>query len=161
MFPWLIKHAQFMLNNFALRSDGITPYEWHWSKCYNAPLCKIGEVFLARLPSQRQGRTSVGIALWLGRDIPSNQHFVGCKDRSKRRLPFFVPCAAFGIFCHQSPLKKKQDEPTNPKAKRLPLPRASVNESCQRLWQKLLSMSLVNDSCERPFSTTGQESATC
>ena len=53
--------------------------------------------------------------------------------------------------------KKEQGEPTNPNALRLPLSRASVNESRQRLWHKLLSMSLVhvNDSCQR------QESATC
>ena len=51
-------------------------------------------------------------------------------------------------------LQTKQDEPANPNALRIPLSRASVNESCQRLWHKLLSMSLVNDSCQ------GQESAT-
>ena len=38
--------------------------------------------------------------------------------------------------------KTQQDEPTNPNALRIPLSRASVNESCQRLWHKLLSMSL-------------------
>ena len=49
---------------------------------------------------------------------------------------------------------KKQDEPTNPNALRLPLSRASVNESCQRLRHKLLPMSLVSDSCQRPESAT-------
>lgn len=49
---------------------------------------------------------------------------------------------------------QKKDQPTNPSAQRLPLPRASVNESCQRLWH-LLSTSLVNDPCQRLLATTG------
>ena len=32
VFTWLVKHAQFLLNNFAIRSDGLTPFERRWSK---------------------------------------------------------------------------------------------------------------------------------
>ena len=48
-----------------------------------------------------------------------------------------------------SAIEIKQDEPTNPNELRLPVSPVSVNESCQRLWHKLLSTRLVNDSCQR------------
>ena len=34
VFTWLVKHAQFLLNNFAIRSDGLTPFERRWGKRY-------------------------------------------------------------------------------------------------------------------------------
>ena len=44
VFTWLVKHAQFLLNNFAIRSDGLTPFERRWSKRYTSALGKFGEL---------------------------------------------------------------------------------------------------------------------
>ena len=49
VFTWLVKHAQFLLNNFAIRSDGLTPFERRWSKRYTSALCKFGEIVWCRL----------------------------------------------------------------------------------------------------------------
>eukprot|EP00434_Breviolum_minutum_P041983 symbB.v1.2.037353.t1/scaffold5493.1/size26513/3 len=50
VFTWLVKHAQFLLNNFAIRSDGLTPFERRWSKRYASALRKS----ICRLPVSEQ-----------------------------------------------------------------------------------------------------------
>ena len=93
LFPWLVKHAQWLLNRYAQKSDGLTPFEKHWSKPYSGSPCRFAEVvhfrkagkFPKSLPAWEEG-------LWLGRDTESNQHFVATaqgvhKTRSLRRRP--------------------------------------------------------------------------
>ena len=93
VFTWLVKHAQFLLNNFAIRSDGLTPFERRWSKRYTSALCKFGEVVLCRLRGkQPKADPSWVPGLWLGRDTSADMHVVGTtsgvfKTRSIRRLP--------------------------------------------------------------------------
>ena len=88
-----MKHAQFLLNNFAIRSDGLTPFERCWSKRYTSALCKFGEIVLCRLRGkQPKADPSWGLGLWLGRDASADMHIVGTisgvfKTRSIRRLP--------------------------------------------------------------------------
>ena len=93
VFTWLVKHAQFLLNNFAIRSDGLTPFERRWSKRYTSALCKFGEIVLCRLRGkQPKADPSWVPGLWLGRDTSADMHIVGTtsgvfKTRSIRRLP--------------------------------------------------------------------------
>ena len=93
VFTWLLKHAQFLLNNFAIRSDGLTPFERRWSKRYTSALCKFGEIVLCRLRGkQPKADPSWVPGLWLGRDTSADMHVVGTtsgvfKTRSIRRLP--------------------------------------------------------------------------
>ena len=93
VFTWLVKHSQFLLNNFAIRSDGLTPFERRWSKRYTSALCKFGEVVLCRLRGkQPKADPSWVPGLWLGRDTSADMHVVGTtsgvfKTRSIRRLP--------------------------------------------------------------------------
>ena len=93
VFTWLVKHSQFLLNNFAIRSDGLTPFERRWSKRYTSALCKFGEVVLCRLRGkQPKADPSWVPGLWLGRDASADMHVVGTtsgvfKTRSIRRLP--------------------------------------------------------------------------
>ena len=93
VFTWLVKHAQFLLNNFAIRSDGLTPFERRWSKRYTSALCKFGEIVLCRLRGkQPKADPSWVPGLWLGRDTSADMHVVGTtsgvfKTRSIRRLP--------------------------------------------------------------------------
>ena len=93
LFTWLVKHAQFLLNNFAIRSDGLTPFERRWSKRYTSALCKFGEIVLCRLRGkQPKADPSWVPGLWLGRDTSADMRIVGTtsgvfKTRSIRRLP--------------------------------------------------------------------------
>ena len=82
LFPWLVKHAQWLLKRYAQKSDGLTPFEKRWSKPYSGSLCRFAEVvhfrkvgkFPKSLPAWEEG-------LWLGRDTESNQHFVASARR--------------------------------------------------------------------------------
>ena len=93
LFAWLVKHAQFLLNNFSVRSDGLTPYERRWSRRYNSALCKFGEIVMCRLPGKHsKAEPSWVQAIWLGRDASADMHLIGAtsgvlKTRSIRRLP--------------------------------------------------------------------------
>ena len=93
LFSWLVKHAQWLLNRYAQKSDGLTPFEKRWGKPYSGSLCRFAEVvhfrkvgkFPKAVPACEEG-------LWLGRDTESNQHFVATphgvfKTRSLRRRP--------------------------------------------------------------------------
>ena len=90
-----MKHAQVLLNNFAIRSgsDGLTPFERRWSKRCTSALCKFGEIVLCRLRGkQPKADPSWVPGLWLGRDASADMHVVGTtsgvvKTRSIRRLP--------------------------------------------------------------------------
>ena len=93
VFTWLVKRAQFLLNNCAIRSDGLTPFERRWSKRYTSALCKFGEIVLCRLRGkQPKADPSWVPGLWLGRDTSADMHVVGTtsgvfKTRSIRTLP--------------------------------------------------------------------------
>ena len=93
LFPWLVKHAQFLLNNFSVRTDGQTPYERRWDRKYTSAVCRFGEVVLFRLPGRvPKAEPAWEHALWLGRETTSDMHVVGnangvFKTRSVRRLP--------------------------------------------------------------------------
>ena len=93
VFTWLVKHAQFLLSNFAIRPDGLTPFERRWSKRYTSELCKFGGIVLRRLRGkQPKADPSWAPGLWLGRDTSADMHIVGttslgCSKRSVRRLP--------------------------------------------------------------------------
>ncbi|CAK9020327.1 unnamed protein product [Durusdinium trenchii] len=93
LFAWLVKHAQFLLNNFSVRSDGLTPYERRWSRRYNSELCKFGEIVMCRLPGKHsKAEPSWVQAIWLGRDTSADMRLIGTtsgvlKTRSIRRLP--------------------------------------------------------------------------
>ncbi|CAE7926127.1 unnamed protein product, partial [Symbiodinium sp. KB8] len=53
VFPWL-KHAQFLLNNFFVRTDGQTPYERRWDRKYTSPVCVFKTRSVRRLPAENQ-----------------------------------------------------------------------------------------------------------
>ncbi|OLP95901.1 hypothetical protein AK812_SmicGene21924 [Symbiodinium microadriaticum] len=92
-FPLLAKHAQFLLNNFSVRTDGQTPYERRWDRKYTSAVCRFGEVVLFRLPGRvPKVEPAWEHALWLGRESTSDMRIVGnaksvFKTRSVRRLP--------------------------------------------------------------------------
>ena len=93
IFPWLVKHAQFLLNNFSVRSDSQTPYERRWTRRYTSAVCRFGEAVWFRLPGRvPKAEPAWECALWLGRESTSDMHVVANADgvfktRSVRRLP--------------------------------------------------------------------------
>ena len=88
-----MKHSQFLLIHFAIRSGGLTPFERCWSKRFYSALCKFGEVVLCRLRGkQPEADLSCVPGLWLGKETSADMTVVGTtsgmfKTRSIRRLP--------------------------------------------------------------------------
>ena len=93
LFTWLVKHAQWLMNRYAHKSDGLTSFEKRWGKPYNGALCRFAEVVhFRKIGKFPKSDAAWEEGLWLGRDTESNQHFVGTpqgviKIRSLRRRP--------------------------------------------------------------------------
>ena len=117
LFSWLVKHAQWLLNRYAQKSDGLTPFEKRWGKPYSGSLCRFAEVVHFR----KVGKFPKAVlaweeGLWLGRDTESNQHFVATphgvfKTCSLRRRP---PSEQI----HKALLESLKATPSDPKGSR-------------------------------------------
>ena len=49
IMTWLVRHSQWLLNRYAIRSDGLTPFERRWSRRYTSAICRFGGVVLFRV----------------------------------------------------------------------------------------------------------------
>ena len=93
IMTWLVRHSQWLLNRYAIRSDGLTPFERRWSRRYTSAICRFGEVVLFRVPGRvPKAELAWQPGLWLGRDTTSDMHIIGTtsgvtKTRSMRRFP--------------------------------------------------------------------------
>ena len=43
ILPWIVRHAAYLLNRYAVHNDGQTSYQRRWGKDHKSPLCEIGE----------------------------------------------------------------------------------------------------------------------
>ena len=43
IMPWVIRHAAYLLNRYAIHNDGKTSYFRRWNKEHKTPLCEFGE----------------------------------------------------------------------------------------------------------------------
>ena len=78
VYPWIVKHAQFILNRFLTHPDGNTSYFRRWGKNYTSTLCECGETVLFRMPGplREKGDTAWHTGIWLGRDTEADEHVV-------------------------------------------------------------------------------------
>ena len=42
--PWIVRHAAYLLNRYAVHSDGMTSYYRRWHREHKTPLCEFGEM---------------------------------------------------------------------------------------------------------------------
>ena len=121
LYPWAVKHAQWLINRYLVHSDGFTSYFRRWNRNYEGGLCTFAECVQAKVitPSKaRKADTPWKIALWLGRDTEANEIIVATEDgvvkvRTVRRLP---PSQHWQV----GPLKELQALPWKPKAREEP-----------------------------------------
>ena len=91
--PWIVRHAAYLLNRYAVHSDGMTSYSRRWHKEHKTPLCEFGETVQymiqdVRLQGKLEQRFFTGI--WLGKDTHTNESVLGIpgkivKARTVRR----------------------------------------------------------------------------
>ena len=92
LFPWLVRHAQWLVNRYLQNAEGTTAFERRWGRKYNGLLCRFGEAVHFRKRNQHKGQVAWFSGIWLGRDTESDQHFVADADgvyktRSVKRFP--------------------------------------------------------------------------
>ena len=83
LYPWAVKHAQWLLNRYLIHSDGTTSYFRTWNRKYDGGLYCCGEVAQAQFPLAKTGRKSDPrweTALWLGRDSEADGVIVATSD---------------------------------------------------------------------------------
>jgi len=87
IMPWMVKHAAYLLNRYAIHADGNTSYYRRWNKEHKTPICDCGETVLYMLPKAKQ-MPKMGArffpAIWLGKDTSSITNKV-VRSRTIRR----------------------------------------------------------------------------
>ena len=70
ILPWVVRHGVFLLNRYAVRTVGRTPYEELHMTRYCSPLLQVGESTLARRITGDKGKLA---SKWEGgwADLPS------------------------------------------------------------------------------------------
>ena len=103
VWPWLIRHASWLMGRFSVRASGRTAYEEAFDSEWRGDLCVLGEVVLFReaasytgdlVMGRRKRKADKGWAkgIWLGRAEETNEHVVGNElgvflTRTVRRVP--------------------------------------------------------------------------
>eukprot|EP00971_Amphidinium_carterae_P298205 5925522-Amphidinium_carterae.1 len=88
IWPYLVRHAAFILARFHVKPSGVTPYFAVFGEDYKETLTEFGETILAKIPTSHAGRTSAAMlskkadttwrrCIWLGRTENSAEHLVG------------------------------------------------------------------------------------
>ena len=80
VMPWIVRHAAWLLNRYAMHNDGQTSYQRRWQKDHKAPLCEMAETVQYMIPTTKaqpkmEPRFFKGI--WLGRDTMTGESIVG------------------------------------------------------------------------------------
>ena len=76
IYPWCVKHCQWLLNRFLVHSDGRTSYFRRWGRDYAGGLCCFGEHVQAKIIGpkfSRKSDTPWSTALWIGRDTEADE----------------------------------------------------------------------------------------
>ena len=85
IYSWLLRHAQWLMNRYLQKADGLSAYEKRCGRKY------VGETAQFRKPSIPKAEPSFTFGIWLGRCTESDVRFVAdssgvFKTRSVRRL---------------------------------------------------------------------------
>ena len=90
LYPWIVRHAQWLINRYLQKADGLTAFEKRWNRKYHGSICNFGETIMFRVSNAGKSQLSWHEGIWLGRDTESDMHFVAdssgvFKTRSIRR----------------------------------------------------------------------------
>ena len=92
LFPWLLRHANWLLNRYLIHSDGLTSYQRRWGRPYISPLCPFAECIYFHHSGKHFSKldSSWARGIYLGRDTEADEVLVGTsigvfRTRSTRR----------------------------------------------------------------------------
>ena len=75
LMPWIVRHSAYIMNRYALHSNGCTSYFNRWNREQHTPLCEFGETVQYMLPTVKQFPKLVPRfynGIWLGKDTTTN-----------------------------------------------------------------------------------------
>ena len=117
IFPWIVKHSQFLLNRFHTHEDGHTSYFERWKRNYQEPLCEFGETVLFRMPeeSRNEDDTAWHTGIRLGKDTEADESIVHCESTvyKVRTVKRVISSKRWNTALH----KLLNSTPWNPKGK--------------------------------------------
>jgi hypothetical protein len=93
LYPWAVKHAQWLLNRYLIHSDGLTSWQRRWGKPYDRAICNFLEAVTFKLSGRgHKGTSSWKTRLWVRKCIESEEHILltsegAFKARNIRRRP--------------------------------------------------------------------------
>ena len=76
LYPWAVKHANWLINRYLVHSDGQTSYYRRWQKNYDGGLRHFAEKVSAKIVGEKSSRKAdfaLGTAIWLGRDSEADE----------------------------------------------------------------------------------------
>ena len=80
IMPWMVKHAAYLLNRYAVHAGGNASYYRRWNKEHMTPICEFGETVLHMLPTAKHRpkmEARFFQAIWLGKDTSTNENILG------------------------------------------------------------------------------------
>ena len=115
IFPWIVKHSQFLLNRFLAHEDGHTSYFRRWKKDYQGALCEFGETVLFRMPEKLKNAADTARHTGIWKDTEADESIVQCegtvlKVRTVKRI---IPSKPWNTDLH----KLLNSTPWDPKGK--------------------------------------------
>ena len=87
IIPWMVRHAAYLLNRYAIHADGNTSYYRRWNKEHKTPICEFGETVLYMLPTAKQMpkmEARFFPAICLGKDTSTNENILGITNKVVR-----------------------------------------------------------------------------
>ena len=78
IFPWIVKHSQFLLNRYMTHEAGQASYFRRWKKDYQTGLREFGETVLFRMPGKLKDKADTAWldGIWLGKDTEADESLV-------------------------------------------------------------------------------------
>jgi len=73
LYPWVVRHAQWLMNRYLQKFDGLTSYEKRWGNKYVGSLCNCGDTVQFRKPGMSKAEPSFTFSIWPGHVL--NQMF--------------------------------------------------------------------------------------
>ena len=95
IYPWVVKHGEFLLNRYLIHADGLTSFRRRWDKDYTSGLCEFGECVLFRTPGSLRETGNTAWFKGLGRDTEADENIVfnGTEIVKVRTIKRNVPSA--------------------------------------------------------------------
>ena len=91
VFPWAVKHAQWLLNRYLIHSDGLTSWQRRWNRTYDRAICSFLEAVTFKVTGlAHKASPTWRTGLWVGKCTESDEHILltelgAFKARSIRR----------------------------------------------------------------------------